>query len=33
MKFAAAQGHPSAVMDMTFANQAMCAEYMVRRGE
>ena len=26
----AAEGHPSAVMDMSFANQALCAEYMVR---
>jgi len=24
----AAEGHPSAVMDMSFANQALCAEYM-----
>ncbi len=30
----AAEGHPPAVMDMSFANQALCAEYMVRhRGE
>jgi adenosylhomocysteinase len=26
----AAEGHPSAVMDMSFANQALCAEYMVQ---
>ena len=24
-----AEGHPASVMDMTFANQALCAEYMV----
>ena len=27
---AAAEGHPSAVMDMSFANQALSAEYMVK---
>ena len=26
----AAEGHPASVMDMSFANQAMCAEYMVQ---
>lgn len=26
----AAEGHPSSVMDMSFANQALCAEYMVK---
>ena len=30
VNLAAAEGHPSAVMDMSFANQALCAEYMVR---
>jgi adenosylhomocysteinase len=25
----AAEGHPASVMDMSFANQALCAEYMV----
>ena len=25
----AAEGHPAAVMDMSFANQALCAEYLV----
>ena len=30
INLAAAEGHPSAVMDMSFANQALCAEYMVR---
>ena len=24
-----AEGHPANVMDMSFANQALCAEYMV----
>jgi adenosylhomocysteinase len=24
----AAEGHPAAVMDMSFANQALCAEYV-----
>ena len=26
-----AEGHPANVMDMSFANQALCAEYLVRR--
>ncbi len=30
INLAAAEGHPSAVMDMSFANQALCAEYIVR---
>ncbi|MDO9288573.1 MAG: adenosylhomocysteinase [Thermodesulfovibrionales bacterium] len=30
INLAAAEGHPSAVMDMSFANQALCAEYMAR---
>ena len=30
VNLAAAEGHPSAVMDMSFANQALCAEYMVQ---
>jgi adenosylhomocysteinase len=30
INLAAAEGHPSAVMDMSFANQALCAEYMVK---
>ncbi len=33
INLAAAEGHPSAVMDMSFANQALCAEYMVRMGK
>ncbi len=28
----AAEGHPSAVMDMSFANQALCTEYLAQRG-
>jgi len=30
INLAAAEGHPSAVMDMSFANQALSAEYMIR---
>ncbi|MBC7255024.1 MAG: adenosylhomocysteinase [Chloroflexi bacterium] len=30
INLAAAEGHPSAVMDMSFANQALCVEYMAR---
>jgi adenosylhomocysteinase len=30
VNLAAAEGHPSAVMDMSFANQALCAEYMAK---
>jgi len=30
INLAAAEGHPAAVMDMRFANQALCAEYMVK---
>ena len=33
INLAAAEGHPSAVMDMSFANQALCAEFIVRRHE
>ena len=29
----AAEGHPAAVMDMSFANQALSAEYMVKHGQ
>jgi adenosylhomocysteinase len=32
VNLAAAEGHPSAVMDMSFANQALCTEYMVQEG-
>jgi len=31
INLAAAEGHPSSVMDMSFANQALCAEYMVKQ--
>lgn len=30
INLAAAEGHPAAVMDMSFANQALAAEYLVR---
>ncbi len=30
VNLAAAEGHPSSVMDMSFANQALCAEHMVK---
>ena len=30
LNLAAAEGHPAAVMDMSFANQALCAEYVAR---
>ncbi len=33
VNLAAAEGHPSAVMDMSFANQALCAEYLVKHGK
>ena len=29
INLAAAEGHPSVVMDMSFANQALCTEYLV----
>ncbi|MCC6545170.1 MAG: adenosylhomocysteinase [Nitrospirae bacterium] len=32
INLAAAEGHPSSVMDMSFANQALAAEYMVKKG-
>jgi len=32
VNLAAAEGHPSAVMDMSFANQALAAEYMIKHG-
>ena len=32
MNLAAAEGHPPAVMDMSFANQALSVEYLVARG-
>ena len=34
INLAAAEGHPSAVMDMSFANQALSAEYIAKnRGQ
>ncbi|MFI5292576.1 MAG: adenosylhomocysteinase, partial [Candidatus Limnocylindrales bacterium] len=30
VNLSAAEGHPAAVMDMSFANQALCAEYVAR---
>ena len=30
INLAAAEGHPAAVMDMSFANQALCLEYLAR---
>jgi adenosylhomocysteinase len=30
INLAAAEGHPASVMDMSFANQALCVEYMVQ---
>lgn len=32
VNLAAAEGHPAAVMDMSFANQALSAEWLVREG-
>jgi adenosylhomocysteinase len=33
INLASAEGHPASVMDMSFANQALAAEYMVRHHE
>jgi adenosylhomocysteinase len=33
VNLAAAEGHPASVMDMSFANQALCAEYLARQGK
>ncbi len=33
INLAAAEGHPASVMDMSFANQALGAEYMVKSGK
>jgi len=33
VNLAAAEGHPAAVMDMSFANQALSAEYIVKNGK
>lgn len=32
VNLAAAEGHPAAVMDMSFANQALCVEYIAKNG-
>jgi adenosylhomocysteinase len=32
INLAAAEGHPACVMDMSFANQALVAEYLVKEG-
>jgi adenosylhomocysteinase len=33
INLAAAEGHPASVMDMSFANQALCLEYIVKNRE
>ena len=33
INLSAAEGHPASVMDMSFANQALSAEYMVKNGK
>ncbi len=33
VNLAAAEGHPASVMDMSFANQALTAEYIVKHGD
>ena len=33
VNLSAAEGHPSEVMDMSFANQALCAEYIAKNSE
>jgi adenosylhomocysteinase len=33
INLAGAEGHPAAVMDMSFANQALCAEYMAANAD
>jgi len=33
VNLASAEGHPSGVMDMSFANQALCIEYLVKHGK
>ncbi len=33
INLSAAEGHPSSVMDMSFANQALCAEYMLQNAK
>jgi adenosylhomocysteinase len=33
INLAAAEGHPASVMDMSFANQALCAEFVAKKGK
>ena len=33
VNLAAAEGHPASVMDMSFANQALAAEFVVKNGK
>jgi len=33
VNLAAAEGHPSEVMDMSFANQALCVKYLAEKGK
>jgi adenosylhomocysteinase len=33
VNLASAEGHPSSVMDMSFANQALCVEYLVKNAK
>ena len=33
VNLSAAEGHPASVMDMSFANQALSAEYLVKEGK
>ncbi len=33
VNLASAEGHPASVMDMSFANQALCAEYMLNNAD
>ena len=33
INLAAAEGHPASVMDMSFANQALCVEYLVKNAK
>jgi adenosylhomocysteinase len=33
INLAAAEGHPASVMDMSFSNQALIAEYLVKKGK
>ncbi|MBI2304888.1 MAG: adenosylhomocysteinase [Chloroflexi bacterium] len=33
INLAAAEGHPASVMDMSFANQALCARYIAQKGK